>query len=68
MATTPAEVYFTSNNITNLAVGTIFKGLNVTEEAAKEVAMTKFLFPTKSDDNKFTIDTFAAYAKRDIAT
>lgn len=66
--TTRAQIYLNSNGVTSLAVETIFSGLNVTEEAAKQVVFAKFRFPTKSDSEKFTIDNFAGYAKRDIAT
>lgn len=66
--TTRAQIYLTSNDVTCLAVETIFNGLNVTEEAAKLVVLEKFRFPTKSDCEKFTVDSFVGYAKRDIAT
>ncbi|KAK1860963.1 hypothetical protein I4F81_003549 [Pyropia yezoensis] len=66
--TTRAQIYLTSNDVTGLAVETIFNGLNVTEEAAKLVVLEKFRFPTKSDCEKFTVDSFVGYAKRDIAT
>lgn len=66
-ATTPEEVFPTSNSISAMITDVTRSVLDVSEEHAQEVVMTVFRFPMKSNPNRFSVETCINYMKRNLS-
>lgn len=66
-STTREGVFPTPNAVMTLGCDVIFDMLNVTREAARQVALTTFRFPMKRNPARFFTDICMACMKRDIS-